>query len=92
MMKKILITGALGQIGSELVMHARNIYGNDNVIATDIRKTDSAVVHSGPFEVLDVTDPQAMASITKNIRQIPLSTLQPCSLPQQKQSLCSHGT
>ncbi|SDN43275.1 Nucleoside-diphosphate-sugar epimerase [Fictibacillus solisalsi] len=64
-MKKILITGALGQIGSELVMHARKIYGNDNVIATDIRKTDSAVVHSGPFEVLDVTDPQAMASITK---------------------------
>ncbi|MCK6259328.1 L-threonine 3-dehydrogenase [Fictibacillus sp. KIGAM418] len=64
-MKKILITGALGQIGSELVMKARDIYGEDNVIATDIRKTDSPVVQSGPFEILDVTDAQAMAGIAK---------------------------
>ncbi|MCQ6265017.1 L-threonine 3-dehydrogenase [Fictibacillus sp. WQ 8-8] len=64
-MKKILITGALGQIGSELVMKARDIYGADNVIATDIRKTDSPVVQSGPFEILDVTDAQAMAGIAK---------------------------
>ncbi|UZJ79062.1 L-threonine 3-dehydrogenase [Fictibacillus sp. KU28468] len=64
-MKKIFITGALGQIGSELVMKARDIYGADNVIATDIRKTDSPVVQSGPFEILDVTDAQAMAGIAK---------------------------
>ncbi len=64
-MKKILITGALGQIGSELVMKARDIYGADHVIATDIRKTDSPVVQSGPFEILDVTDAQAMAGIAK---------------------------
>ncbi|MDN4071473.1 L-threonine 3-dehydrogenase [Fictibacillus terranigra] len=64
-MKKILITGALGQIGSELVMKARDIYGADHVIATDIRKTDSPVVQSGPFEILDVTDAQSMAGIAK---------------------------
>jgi nucleoside-diphosphate-sugar epimerase len=65
-MKKILVTGALGQIGSELVMKMREIYGNDNVIATDIRKPeDSVVVKSGPFEVLDVTDAGKMLEIAK---------------------------
>jgi nucleoside-diphosphate-sugar epimerase len=64
-MKKILVTGALGQIGSELVMKLREIYGEQNVIATDIRQTDSPVVHSGPFEILDVTDGKAMYGISK---------------------------
>ncbi|EIT86015.1 hypothetical protein A374_06836 [Fictibacillus macauensis ZFHKF-1] len=64
-MKKILITGALGQIGSELTEKTRNIYGAENVIATDIRKTDSPIVTSGPFETLDVTDAQAMADLAK---------------------------
>lgn len=56
-MKKIMVTGALGQIGSELVMKLRDIYGDSNVVATDIRRIDSPVVESGPFEILDVTDP-----------------------------------
>lgn len=65
-MKKILVTGALGQIGSELVMHMRSIYGNDNVIATDIRRIDGNVaVESGPFETLDVKDAKRMAEIAK---------------------------
>jgi nucleoside-diphosphate-sugar epimerase len=64
-MKKILVTGALGQIGSELVIKLREIYGDQNVIATDIRQTDSPVVHSGPFEILDVTDGKAMYEISK---------------------------
>jgi nucleoside-diphosphate-sugar epimerase len=65
-MKKILVTGALGQIGSELVMHMRSIYGNDNVIATDIRRIDGNIaVESGPFEVLDVKDAKRMAEISK---------------------------
>ena len=55
-MKRIFITGALGQIGSELTMKLRDIYGADNVIATDIRKNDSEAALSGPFEVVDVTD------------------------------------
>jgi len=65
-MKKILVTGALGQIGSELTMHMRNIYGTDNVIATDIRRIDGMpAVESGPFEIVDVLSAQAMADVAK---------------------------
>ena len=39
-------------------MKLRDVYGASNVIATDIRETDSEVVTSGPFETLDVTDGQ----------------------------------
>jgi nucleoside-diphosphate-sugar epimerase len=65
-MKKILVTGALGQIGSELVMKMRQVYGSNNVIATDLRKLeDSPVVNSGPFELLDVTDHKTMLLLCK---------------------------
>jgi len=64
--KKIIVTGALGQIGSELTMHMRDIYGTDNVIATDIRRIDGMpAVESGPFEILDVLNAQAMADVAK---------------------------
>ncbi|MGC5328861.1 L-threonine 3-dehydrogenase [Brevibacillus sp. SYSU BS000544] len=66
-MKKILVTGALGQIGSELVTKLREIYGADNIVATDIRKVeDNPVVQAGPFEILDVTDAKTMFDIAKN--------------------------
>ena len=64
-MKKILITGALGQIGSELTVKLRDIYGQDNVIATDIRKTDSEAANHGPFEILDVMDANKMVELAK---------------------------
>ncbi|HDX9588816.1 TPA: L-threonine 3-dehydrogenase [Bacillus pseudomycoides] len=64
-MKKILVTGSLGQIGSELVTKLRDVYGASNVVATDIRETDSEVVKSGPFEILDVTDGQKLHDIAK---------------------------
>ncbi|PVE75072.1 L-threonine 3-dehydrogenase [Priestia megaterium] len=64
-MKKVLITGSLGQIGSELTAKMREIYGSENIIATDIRKTTSDVVTSGPFEILDVTDQTALFTIAK---------------------------
>ncbi|MCA1065547.1 L-threonine 3-dehydrogenase [Rossellomorea sp. AcN35-11] len=65
-MKKILLTGALGQIGSELTNRLREVYGTDNVIATDIRETESPVVKNGPFEQLDVTDAERMFDIAKS--------------------------
>ncbi|MGE6487259.1 L-threonine 3-dehydrogenase [Paenisporosarcina sp. NPDC076898] len=65
-MKKIMITGALGQIGSELITKLREIYGADNVLATDIRKTDSPVVTNGPFELLDVMDAERMHTLAKD--------------------------
>lgn len=64
-MKKILVTGSLGQIGSELVLKLRDAYGVSNVIATDIRETDSEVVTGGPFEILDVTEGQKLHDIAK---------------------------
>jgi nucleoside-diphosphate-sugar epimerase len=64
-LKKILVTGALGQIGSELVTRCREIYGNDNVVATDIRRKDIPVVESGPFEIVDVTNESAIFEVAK---------------------------
>ncbi len=64
-MKRIMITGALGQIGSELTLKLRDIYGTDNVIATDIRKNESEAAQSGPFEMVDVTDAKTMVETAK---------------------------
>ncbi|MEI6766523.1 MAG: NAD-dependent epimerase/dehydratase family protein [Bacteroidota bacterium] len=65
-MDKILIVGAVGQIGSELTMALRNIYGNDNVIASTRKSPPSDVVKdSGPFEFFDVVDGKKLAEISK---------------------------
>lgn len=65
-MKRIMITGALGQIGSELTLRLREIYGNDNVIATDIKQnSENEAALSGPYEILDVTDGNRMVEIAK---------------------------
>ncbi|SFJ90502.1 L-threonine 3-dehydrogenase [Thermoflavimicrobium dichotomicum] len=65
-MKRILVTGALGQIGSELVGRLREVYGVDNVIATDIKpKEASEIAQAGPYEILDVTDADRMFDIAK---------------------------
>lgn len=85
-MKKVLVTGALGQIGSELTLKMREVYGADNIIATDIRKTDSDVAQSGPFEVLDVTDEKAMFNMAKNMKWIRLYIWPLCCRQQQKRS------
>lgn len=59
----ILIIGASGQIGSELTVKLREIYGADKVIASDIRKGSDALVDSGPFEVLDATNQQQIEKV-----------------------------
>lgn len=56
MSTKILIIGACGQIGTELTKKLREIYGVENVIASDIRKLNNDVVNSGPFEVVNALD------------------------------------
>ncbi len=65
-MKKILIIGAVGQIGSELTLALRNIYGNENVIAST-RKTPPSdkVKNSGPFEFFDTTNKEDLMSVCK---------------------------
>ncbi|OWP85010.1 NAD-dependent epimerase [Flavobacterium davisii] len=53
---KILIIGACGQIGTELTQKLRQLYGVENVIASDIRKLNIDVVNDGVFEVVNALD------------------------------------
>ena len=55
-MERILIIGAAGQIGSELTMELRRIYGNSAVFATDVKEAPPEIKESGPFQLLDVMD------------------------------------
>ena len=66
MEKRILIIGASGQIGNELTMYLRNMYSNQNVIASDIREASNVVMESGPFEILDAMDYPAIENIVTN--------------------------
>ena len=52
--KKILVTGASGQIGIELTAALREKYGTENVIAIDIRETE--IAKSGPFKICNILD------------------------------------
>ncbi|HKK92670.1 MAG TPA: NAD-dependent epimerase/dehydratase family protein [Longimicrobiales bacterium] len=61
-MPRILVTGAGGQIGSELVPALRERYGADNVLSTDIRTPGQDDVGAGPFQVLDATDARAVGA------------------------------
>ncbi len=60
---KILVTGALGQIGSELTLALKNIYGDNNVIASDIINNDQ--IEFAPYENLNVLDIKAISNIVK---------------------------
>lgn len=66
-MRKILITGALGQIGSELATEMRKIYGNDNVIASGrrVKEGHEELIESGPFEIVDINDPKRLSELVK---------------------------
>lgn len=66
-MKNILIIGATGQIGSELTMLLRNIYGASNVVAGYIAGAEpkGVLAESGPSALCDITDPQQIADAVK---------------------------
>lgn len=68
----ILVLGAGGQIGVELTLKLRNIYGNNSVIASDIRKDTESSLPNGPFEVIDATDQATILKIIKkyNVTQV----------------------
>lgn len=61
---KILITGALGQIGSELTTALKKIYGEQNVVASDVKPTAPSDEFL-PYETLNVLDKSGLASIIK---------------------------
>ncbi len=63
-MSKILVTGACGQLGSELTAELRRIHGNDFVIASDITDPNSRL-GEGPFEHLDVMDESGIIDLVE---------------------------
>lgn len=65
MSQKILVLGASGQIGGELTEKLRAIYGSSNVIASDIRNGNTYLMSSGPFEIIDATDKEAILAAVK---------------------------
>jgi len=69
---KILVIGASGQIGVELTMALRNIYGNNNVIASDLREENDLLKGTGPYVSLDVMNKEMLhvQVIRQNITQI----------------------
>ena len=86
MKDSILVIGAKGQIGSELVEELRRIYGDVNVIATDIKLPSDDFIKSGPFYQLDVLDfPKLLEIIKKhNVRQVYLLAALLSAVAEQK--------
>ncbi|MEO3402817.1 NAD-dependent epimerase/dehydratase family protein [Mucilaginibacter sp. CAU 1740] len=62
-MDKILVTGALGQIGTELVPALRAKYGRENVVASDIQHPSDGLFADGPYLKLDVTNPDLLQRV-----------------------------
>lgn len=70
--EKILVIGASGQIGVELTLALRNIYGNANVVASDLREENELLKGSGPYVSMDVMNKEMLhvQVIRQNITQI----------------------
>src|SRR5207245_11500910 len=63
-MMRIVVTGAVGQIGSELTLALRARYGGDAVVATDVRMpVDPDLRDGGPFEFVDCMDPHHLTRV-----------------------------
>ena len=86
MKDSILVIGAKGQIGSELVEELRRLNGEASVIATDIKLPSQEFIDSGPFYQLDVLDFQAVTDIIKkhNVRQVYLLAALLSAIAEQK--------
>lgn len=63
--EKILVLGAAGQIGTDLVEELRNQHGGDNVIAADIKDQQGALKEGGPFKMIDVLDAQTVSAAVR---------------------------
>jgi nucleoside-diphosphate-sugar epimerase len=64
--KRILVTGSVGQIGSELTIELRRRYGADNIVATGHRtKPSAALCEDGPFEFIDVTRRETLEAVVQ---------------------------
>lgn len=61
-MSKIIVIGSCGQIGTELVLALRSIYGNDAVVAADLKDECPAILANGPYVKMDILDREAVRS------------------------------
>ena len=61
-MQRILVTGACGQVGSELIRRLSATYGVENIIGLDLKPLAG---HSGPFEIADVTNENDLKSVIR---------------------------
>jgi nucleoside-diphosphate-sugar epimerase len=70
--EKILVIGASGQIGVELTLALRKLYGNANVIASDLREENPLLTGTGPYVSLDVMNKEMLHAevIRQGITQI----------------------
>lgn len=70
--EKILVIGASGQIGVELTLALRKIYGNANVVASDLREENELLKGSGPYVSMDVMNKEMLhvQVIRQNITQV----------------------
>ena len=64
-MKNILIVGSGGQIGTELVKKLRAKYGNEHVVASDLRQLTGEIAENGPFERIDSTQIMQIVDVVK---------------------------
>ena len=68
-MKRILITGSLGQLGSEIALELRKRYGTENVVLSDLRDdVNKELILSGPFERLDCRDGANLTQLVEKYR------------------------
>jgi nucleoside-diphosphate-sugar epimerase len=67
-MEKILVIGACGQIGVELVLALRKIHGGENVLAADIKEESKMLTGTGPFMALDALNINAIRDVVKKER------------------------
>jgi nucleoside-diphosphate-sugar epimerase len=67
-MKKILVIGAAGQIGTDLTLELRKRFGAENVVATDIKMAAQDVMDGGPFENLDAMNKERVAEILEKYK------------------------
>ncbi|WP_431165752.1 NAD-dependent epimerase/dehydratase family protein [Tenacibaculum halocynthiae] len=68
----ILIIGACGQIGTELTERLREVYGGENIIASDIREGNDEMMAAGPFEIVDATNKERILEVIEkyNVNQV----------------------
>jgi len=72
MSERILVIGAAGQIGTELILELRKQFGDNNVVASDIKTPAYEVFEGGPFEFLDVLEKDKLFEIVQkhNIKKV----------------------